>query len=404
MLSRILRTATRSCHQIKSFRVYSSGQEKLLNNLQFKSKITPKLNEKLQEITLKHQNLNKKLNENINKLSSKEIASISKELSNTLNISSFYTEIQKSRKELKDLEEVRDFEEVDLRELAEEEIQEVIEKLQGLEEDILGEIVPKQPVDQNDVILEIRAGTGGDEATLFAAELFKMYERYCALKKWKISPLSASEENGITKETIAEISGRGVYGKLKFESGVHRVQRVPVTENQGRIHTSTVTVAILPQATNVKIEINPNDLRIDSFRASGKGGQNVNTTDSAVRITHIPTGISVANQEERSQLQNKEKAMKILRARIFDIEQQKIASERRNARNSMIGKGDRSEKCRTYNFAQNRVTDHRINYSIYNIEGVMQGTFLDEIIDQLRMENDLDELARFADSSETKVD
>ncbi|PVU99226.1 hypothetical protein BB559_000893 [Furculomyces boomerangus] len=404
MLSRILRTATRSCHEIKSFRVYSSGQEKLLNNLQFKSKITPKLNEKLQEITLKHQNLNKKLNENINKLSSKEIASISKELSNTLNISSFYTEIQKSRKELKDLEEVRDFEEVDMRELAEEEIQEVIEKLQGLEEDILGEIVPKQPVDQNDVILEIRAGTGGDEATLFAAELFKMYERYCALKKWKISPLSASEENGITKETIAEISGRGVYGKLKFESGVHRVQRVPVTENQGRIHTSTVTVAILPQATNVKIEINPNDLRIDSFRASGKGGQNVNTTDSAVRITHIPTGISVANQEERSQLQNKEKAMKILRARIFDIEQQKIASERRNARNSMIGKGDRSEKCRTYNFAQNRVTDHRINYSIYNIEGVMQGIFLDEIIDQLRMENDLDELARFADSSETKVD
>ncbi|KAJ2305811.1 Peptide chain release factor 1, mitochondrial [Coemansia sp. RSA 2706] len=205
--------------------------------------------------------------------------------------------------------------------------------------------------------------------------------------------MSMVDEGDMVKEAVAKVSGRGVFGVLMFESGVHRVQRVPATETQGRIHTSTATVAVLPQATDVHIEVRDSDLRIDVFRASGKGGQHVNTTDSAVRVTHIPSGIVVENQQERSQIQNKEKALQILRARLYERERQRMANERRASRNRLIGTGGRSEKCRTYNYAQNRVTDHRINYSIYDIEGMMGGSALQQVIDQLRIQHDLDELA-----------
>ncbi|KAJ2238519.1 hypothetical protein GGH97_005383, partial [Coemansia sp. RSA 475] len=242
-------------------------------------------------------------------------------------------------------------------------------------------------------ILEIRAGTGGDEASIFCGDLLHMYEKYAQLRKWKLETMSMDSEGDKIKEIVLKVSGRGVFGVLMFESGVHRVQRVPATETQGRVHTSTATVAVLPHAANVNIVIKESDLRIDVFRASGKGGQHVNTTDSAVRITHIPTGISVENQQERSQIQNRERAMQVLRARMYERERSRLDLERRASRNKLIGSGDRSEKCRTYNYAQNRVTDHRINFSMFNIEGMMNGTALQIVIDQLRIQHDLDELA-----------
>ncbi|MGV2978252.1 peptide chain release factor 1 [Roseibium alexandrii] len=272
----------------------------------------------------------------------------------------------------------------EMRELAELERDELSENVERLTQDVRIGLLPKDEADTNDAILEVRAGTGGDEAALFAGDLFRMYQRYAELRGWKVEILSASEgEVGGFKEVIASFSGENVFARLKFESGVHRVQRVPATESGGRIHTSAATVAVLPQAENVDIDVQDSDLRIDTFRASGAGGQHVNTTDSAVRITHIPTGIVVAVQDERSQHKNKARAMQLLRARIYDEERERAASERTEARRLQVGSGDRSERIRTYNFPQGRVTDHRIGLTLYKLDQIIAGESLDEVIEAL---------------------
>ena len=254
-------------------------------------------------------------------------------------------------------------------------------------------LLPKDVADSKNAILEIRAGTGGLEASLFASDLYKMYEKVSQKKKWNIEVISISKSDaGGLKEIIALIRGKNIYSSLKYESGVHRVQRVPNTETQGRVHTSAATVAVLPEAEDIDIKLDENDLRIDVFRSSGPGGQSVNTTDSAVRITHIPTGIVVSQQDEKSQIRNKEKGLKILRSRIYDHERQKIDSERSRDRKSKIGTGDRSERIRTYNFPQGRVTDHRINLTLHKLEEFMEGEIFDEMIENLSLQAQQDEL------------
>ena len=270
----------------------------------------------------------------------------------------------------------------DMRDLAEMELPDVEARIAELEKDMQVLLLPKDAADEKSAILEIRAGTGGSEAALFAGDLFRMYERFASTKGWKVEVLSASEgEAGGYKEIIATITGRGVFSKLKFESGVHRVQRVPETEASGRIHTSAATVAVLPEAEDIDVEIRPEDIRIDTMRASGAGGQHVNTTDSAVRITHLPTGLIVTSSE-KSQHQNRAKAMQVLRSRLYDIERQKVDSERSADRKSQVGSGDRSERIRTYNFPQGRVTDHRINLTLYKLDRMIEGE-IDELVDAL---------------------
>ena len=295
-----------------------------------------------------------------------------------------YRDFKKIVKEIQEAKTLLDEEEDgDMRDMAQAELDELVEKKAVLEQRLKLLLLPKDPYDEKNVILEIRAGTGGEEAALFAAVLFRMYTRYAERMKWKIEVLNANlTDIGGFKELICLIQGRGAYSRLKFESGVHRVQRIPTTESGGRIHTSAATVAVLPEAEDVDLDIDPNDLRIDVFCASGHGGQSVNTTQSAVRITHIPTGITVSMQDEKSQHKNKDKAMKVLRARLFERmqeeQQQKVASSRK----SMVGSGDRSERIRTYNFPQNRVTDHRVGLTLHRLDGVLEGD-LDEIIDTL---------------------
>ncbi len=270
----------------------------------------------------------------------------------------------------------------EMRDLAEMELPELKERLEGLEKEMQILLLPKDAADEKSAILEIRAGTGGSEAALFAGDLFRMYERYAAAHGWKVEVISSSEgEAGGYKEIIATITGRGVFAKLKFESGVHRVQRVPETEASGRIHTSAATVAVLPEAEEIDIEIRPEDIRIDTMRSSGAGGQHVNKTDSAVRITHLPTGL-VVTSSEKSQHQNRAKAMQILRSRLYDMERQRADSERSADRKSQVGSGDRSERIRTYNFPQGRVTDHRINLTLYKLDRMMVGE-IDEVVDAL---------------------
>jgi peptide chain release factor 1 len=281
-----------------------------------------------------------------------------------------------------------------MEELIKSDIESLEEKRKKLEEELKILLLPKDPNDEKNVIVEIRAGTGGEEAALFAGDLFRMYNRYAEKRGWKAEIIDSNPtELGGFKEVVFEINGNGAYSRLKYESGVHRVQRVPTTEAGGRIHTSAATVAVLPEAQEIDIDINPNDLRIDIFRASGHGGQGVNTTDSAVRITHIPTGMVVTCQDERSQLKNKEKAMKVLRARLMEKAQmeqnQKIAQDRR----SQVGSGDRSERIRTYNFPQGRITDHRIGLTIHQLTSVLEGE-LDEIIDALIAEDQAKKLAQ----------
>ncbi len=274
--------------------------------------------------------------------------------------------------------------EEEMKSFLKDEIRENNNRKQKLEKEIKLLLAPRDPNDKKDVIVEIRAGTGGDEAALFAEVLYKLYTRYAERRKWKYSVLSSSSLGiGGFKEIIFEIEGEGAYGTMKYESGVHRVQRIPATESQGRIHTSTATVAVLPSAEEVDIKIDPSDLRVDVFRSSGPGGQSVNTTDSAVRITHTPTGMVVTCQDEKSQLQNKEKALKILRARLKEAEEQKQISKQVERRRLQIGTGDRSERIRTYNYPQGRITDHRINLTLYKIDEVLEGD-LDRLIDPLK--------------------
>jgi peptide chain release factor 1 len=295
-----------------------------------------------------------------------------------------YREWKQMKSELAGAKELFDLgEDEEMRELARAEMASLEERIEKTEEDLRVLLLPRDPNDEKNVILEIRAGTGGDEATLFAAEMLRMYGRYAERQGWKMEILDASESGiGGLKEAIAEISGDKVYSKLKHESGVHRVQRVPQTETSGRIHTSAVTVAVLPEAEEVDVKINPNDLRIDTFCSSGPGGQSVNTTYSAVRLTHLPTGVVVSMQDEKSQIKNREKAMRVLRARLQELEEQKQHEAQASERRSMVGSGDRSEKIRTYNFKENRVSDHRIGLTIHQLDLVMEGA-LDEFINAL---------------------
>ena len=292
--------------------------------------------------------------------------------------------------ELEDVEALIDDPKTDseMREIADSERHELRDRLEKLEKDIQLELLPKDAMDERSVILEIRAGTGGDEASLFAGVLFRMYERYAAKQGWKVEIVSASEGAvGGYKEIIADITGRGVFAKLKYESGVHRVQRVPETEASGRIHTSAATVAVLPQAEDVDVVIKDDDLKIDTMRAQGAGGQHVNKTESAIRITHMPSGIVVAVQEDRSQHKNKAKALALLRTKLYDAEREKLDSARAADRKVQVGSGDRSERIRTYNFPQGRVTDHRINLTLYKLPEIVAGEALGEMVDALVAEN-----------------
>lgn len=303
---------------------------------------------------------------------------------------------QEYRQALSRLEEARGFEnsaDEEMVQLAEAEIAELEPKIERLENQIKSMLLPQDPRDKRNVIVEIRAGTGGDEAALFAADLFRVYNRYAERKGWEVEVLSANEIGiGGFKEVIFMIKGRGAYSRLKYESGVHRVQRVPVTESQGRIHTSTATVAVLAEVDEVEIRIPENDIRMDVYKSAGAGGQNVQKNATAVRITHIPTGIVVQCQDERSQLQNRMRAMSILRARLYEIEEEKRQSEIDQTRRSQVGTGERSEKIRTYNYPQSRVTDHRINVSSYNLPAVMDGE-IDEFVDELATRDEAERLA-----------
>ena len=328
-------------------------------------------------------------------LDPKEYATLSKELSDVTQVTDLSSLINSKKNELEDLYILlKDKEsDPDLQVMAREESKMLENELNSLNKKLELAILPKDKDDQRNVILEVRAGTGGDEAGIFAANLFNMYQKFSMNNNWKFEILSVSDTGvGGYKEAHANIVGGGAFGKLKFESGVHRVQRVPVTETNGRVHTSAATVAVLPEAEDVEINLNEKDLRIDVYRSSGPGGQSVNTTDSAVRITHIPSGIVVSQQDEKSQHKNKAKAMKILLARLYDQERQiqnsKIASTRKN----QVGTGDRSERIRTYNYPQGRVTDHRINLTLHKIEKVIEGEGLDEIIDNLILKDRMEKL------------
>ena len=306
------------------------------------------------------------------------------------------TELRSALREREGLQHLIDdpASENDVAALAEEEIGPLDTKIEELERQLKVQLLPKDAADEKSAILEVRAGTGGEEAALFAADLFRMYQRYADAHGWKVAIISASDSaTSGYKEIIANITGKGVFARLKFESGVHRVQRVPETEAQGRIHTSAATVAVLPEAEEVDIKIDEKDLRIDVFRASGPGGQSVNTTDSAVRITHMPSGLVVSQQDEKSQHKNKAKAMKVLRARLYDLERAKLDAERSQTRRSQIGTGDRSQRIRTYNFPQGRVTDHRIGLTLHSLDLVLEGRGLDEIIDALITEHQTSLLA-----------
>ncbi len=343
------------------------------------------LEEKLKEIQERYKEIEGKLSDPniVNDMKAyKELSSDLKKLTPIVEKANKYENILKQIKENEEL-----LEDEELKELAKEELKELKERLSQLENEIKILLLPKDEADDNNVILEIRAGTGGEEAALFAADLFRMYSRFAERKGFKIEVLSKSmSDTGGFKEIIAEIKGKGAYSLFKYESGTHRVQRIPVTESQGRIHTSAATVAVLPEAEDIDVEINPEDLRIDVFRASGHGGQHVNTTDSAVRITHLPTGTVVSCQDEKSQYKNKEKAMKILKSRLYDLYRRQKEQERAEERRSQIGSGDRSERIRTYNFPQGRITDHRINLTLYKLDSIMEGE-LDEVIEALTVDD-----------------
>ncbi len=319
---------------------------------------------------------------------SQEFAKLSKEYADLNDVAQGITDLKKAQKDLEDATAMINDDDEEIKTMAQEDVNRLKDLLPQLERDIQVLLLPKDADDEKNVILEIRAGTGGEEAGLFAYDLFRMYQRYGEIRGWKMEIMFLNETGiGGLKEVSASISGKGVFSRLKFESGVHRVQRVPSTESSGRIHTSAATVAVLPEAEEVDIVIEEKDLRIDVFRSSGPGGQSVNTTDSAVRITHIPSGLVVSQQDEKSQHKNKAKGLKILRARLYDLERQKQDAERSKNRKDQVGSGDRSERIRTYNFPQGRVTDHRINLTLYKLDYVLNGQALDDFIDALISED-----------------
>lgn len=320
--------------------------------------------------------------------SNEEFVQLSKEYADLGPVVDAANELKAGRVEIADLAEmVTSGDDPEMKELAQEEFLELKEKLPKMERALSIQLLPKDVADERSAILEIRAGTGGDEAALFAGDLFRMYEKYAESQGWKVEMISGSPSDvGGFKEVVANVTGKGVFAKMKFESGVHRVQRVPTTESGGRIHTSAATVAVLPEAAEVDLDIKTEDFRVDTMRASGSGGQHVNTTDSAVRITHIPTGIMVV-QSEKSQHKNREKAWKIMHAKLFELERDKVAAERSEDRKAQVGSGDRSERIRTYNFPQGRVTDHRIGLTLHKLDQILAGEGLTEVIDTLIAED-----------------
>ncbi len=327
-----------------------------------------------------------------------EFVRLSKEYAQVEPVAAAAREVRRLRAERDSLDAMTRDADSDMRAMAEEELTEIEQKLPDAERALALLLLPKDSADERAAMLEVRAGTGGDEAALFAGDLLRMYQRFAEEQGWKFEMISSSVSDvGGIKEAVASINGAGVFAKLKFESGVHRVQRVPVTESGGRIHTSAATVAVLPEAEDVDVQIDDKDLRIDVYRSSGPGGQSVNTTDSAVRITHLPSGLVVIQQDEKSQHKNKAKALKVLRTRLFELERERLASARAGARKSMVGSGDRSERIRTYNFPQGRVTDHRINLTLHKLEDILAGPGLRELTDALISE---DEAARLASLDE----
>jgi len=314
----------------------------------------------------------------------KKFTEVAKERASLVAVVETFRKYKSVLSQIEESEELLEDSDSDIRDLAKEELASLRPSKERLEEELAFLLLPKDPRDEKNIILEIRAGTGGDEAALFGADLFRMYSRFAERQSWKVEILDANQtELGGLKELIALVSGKMVYSFLKYESGVHRVQRVPETEAQGRIHTSAVTVAILPEAEDVDVQVNEEDLKVDTYRASGAGGQHVNTTDSAIRITHIPTGLVVTCQDERSQHKNRAKAMKILRSKLFEIQVEEQQKEERDARRAQVGSGDRSERIRTYNFPQNRLTDHRIGLTLYKLELIMEGD-MDEVVASLQ--------------------
>lgn len=355
------------------------------------------LKDKLNQVIARHKELGGRLASS-EPLEADAFAKASKEYSDLTPVAEAIMMLRETEKEYEDLLELLNDPESDkdLKDMAQVEAFSLKERLPTLEKAVKVLLIPKDAADEKNVILEIRAGTGGDEAALFASNLLRMYQRHSEIHKWKMEILDQTETGiGGIKDISVSISGKGVYARLKFESGVHRVQRVPETESGGRIHTSAATVAVLPEAEEVDVDINESDLRIDVYRASGAGGQHVNTTDSAVRITHLPTGIVVQQQSERSQHKNKAKALKVLRSRIYEVQREQAEAERASERKSLVGSGDRSERIRTYNYPQGRVTDHRINLTLYKLDQILEGSALDEVIDALVEEDQASKLLDF---------
>ena len=355
--------------------------------------------DKLEDLLRRFEEIQNELSEPSVVSDQSRFSKLMKEQNDLNTIVEAFLEYKKEKQNIEDSLLILDEEsDEEMRELAKEELAESKANVEALENKLKILLLPKDPNDEKNVIVEIRGGAGGDEAALFAAELYRMYCKYAEVQRWKIDLISVSE-NGIGgfKEVVFMVNGAGAYSKLKYESGTHRVQRIPVTESGGRIHTSTVTVAIMPEAEEVDVEINPNDCRIDVFRSSGNGGQCVNTTDSAVRLTHIPTGIVISCQDEKSQLKNRDKAFKVLRAKLYELELEKAQAEESALRKSQVGTGDRSEKIRTYNFPQGRVTDHRIKLTVYNLDAVMNGD-IQEFVDSLIAADQAAKLTQMAES------